>query len=40
MEFIFEFPNTFQPSHARKLETEMILAAFDNIYVTGYGRPA
>ena len=35
MEFIFEFLHTFQPSHARKLETEMILAAFSNIYITG-----
>jgi len=31
MEFIFEFLHTFQPSHARKLETEVILAAFNNI---------
>ena len=36
MEFIFKFLNTFQPSHARKLETEMILAAFDNIYAIGF----
>jgi len=36
MEFIFEFLHTFQLSHARKLETEMILAAFNNIYITGF----
>ena len=36
IEFIFEFLHTFQPSHSRKLETEMILAAFNNIYITGF----
>jgi len=36
MEFIFEFLHTFQPSRARKLETEVILAAFNNIYITGF----
>jgi len=33
MELIFEFLHTFQPSHDRKLETEVILAAFNNIYI-------
>jgi len=36
MEFIFEFLHMFQTNHARKLETEMSLAAFNNIYITGF----
>ena len=33
-EFSFEFLYSFRPNHARKLETEMLLAAL-NIYITG-----
>jgi len=30
----FEFLYSFGPTPARKIETEMILAAFNNIYIT------
>jgi len=36
MKFSFEFLYSFGPTHARKVETEMILAAFNNIYITGF----
>jgi len=36
MKFSFEFLYSFGPSRARKIETEMILAAFNNIYITGF----
>ena len=35
MKFSFEFLYSFGPTHTRKIETEMILAAFNNIYITG-----
>ena len=34
-EFSFEFIYSFRPNHARKLETEMLLASLNNIYITG-----
>jgi len=34
-EFSFEFLYPFRPNHARKLETEMPLAALNNIYIIG-----
>jgi len=34
-EFSFEFLYSFWPNHARKLKTEMLLAALNNIYITG-----
>jgi len=36
MKFTFEFLYSFGPTHARKNETKMILAAFKNIYITGF----
>jgi len=36
MKFIFEFLYSFGPTHTRKIETEMILAEFNNIYITYY----
>jgi len=36
MKFIFEFLYSFESTHARKIETEMILAAFNNIRITGF----
>ena len=33
MKFIFEFLYSFRPTHARKIETEMISTAFNNIYI-------
>jgi len=36
MKFIFEFLYSFRPTHARKIETEVILAAFNNICITGF----
>jgi len=35
MKFSFEFLDSFGPAHTRKIETEVILAAFNNIYITG-----
>ena len=32
MKFSFEFLYWFEPTHDRKIETEMILAAFNNIF--------
>jgi len=37
MKFSFEFLYSFGPTHARKIKTEMILAAFNNIYITNEG---
>jgi len=34
MKFSFEFG--FGPTYARKIETEMILAIFNNIYIIGF----
>ena len=34
MKFSSEFLYSFGPTHARKVETEMILTAFNNIYIT------
>ena len=31
-----EFLYSFEPTHAKKIETEMILAAFNDIYITGF----
>ena len=36
MKFTFEFLYSFGPTHARKIDTEMISAAFNNIYTTGF----
>jgi len=36
MKFSFEFLYSFGPTAARKIETEMILAAFNNSYITGF----
>jgi len=36
MKFSFEFLYSFRPTHARKIETKMILAAFNNIYITSF----
>jgi len=36
MKFCFEFLYSFGPTHARKIEIEMILAAFNNIYITAF----
>ena len=36
MKFSFEFLYSFGPTHARKIEAEMILAAFNNIYITSF----
>ena len=36
MKFSLELLYTFGPTHARKIEAEMILAAFNNIYITGF----
>ena len=36
MKFSFEFLQSFGPTHARKIETEMILTTFNNIYITGF----
>jgi len=36
MKFIFEFLYSFGPTHIRKIETEIILAEFNNIYITYY----
>jgi len=33
MEFLYSF---VEPTHAKKIETEMILAAFNSIYFTGF----
>jgi len=33
MTFIFEFLYSFGPNHTKKIKTEMILAAFNNIYI-------
>jgi len=35
MKFSFEFQYSFGPTHARNIETEVILAAFNNIYIIG-----
>ena len=35
MKFIIEFLYSFGPNHIRKIKTEMILAAFNIIYITG-----
>ena len=32
MKFSFEFLYSFGPTHSRKIENEMILTAFNNIY--------
>ena len=34
MKFSFEFLYSFGPTYARKIETELILAAFNNICIT------
>jgi len=34
MKFNFEFLYSFGPTHARKIETEVFLAAFNTIYIT------
>ena len=34
MKFSFEFLYSFGPTHARKIETEVFLAAFNTIYIT------
>ena len=36
MKFSFEFLYSFGPAHGREIETEMILTAFNNIYITGF----
>jgi len=36
MKFSFEFLYSFGPIYARKIEAEMILAAFNHIYTTGF----
>ena len=36
MKFTFEFLYSFGPTHAKKIETKMILAAFNNIYINGF----
>jgi len=36
MEFSFEFLYLFGPSHVRKIETEMILAIFNNMHTAGF----
>ena len=36
IKFSFEFLYSFGPTHARKIETEVILAAFNNICITGF----
>jgi len=36
MKFSFEFLYSFGPTHARKIETEMILAAFNEIYIPAF----
>jgi len=36
IKFSFEFLYSFGPTHAGKIETEMILAAFNNICITGF----
>jgi len=36
MKFSFEFLYSFGPTHARKIETEMILAAFTDINIIGF----
>jgi len=36
MKFSFEFLYSFGPTQARKIEIEMILAAFNNIYISGF----
>jgi len=36
MKFSFEFLYSFGPTHARKIEIEMISTAFSNIYITGF----
>ena len=33
--FSFKFLYSFRPNHARKLGTQMLLAALNNIYITG-----
>ena len=40
MKFSFEFLYSFGPNHTRKIEIKMILAAFNNIYITGFIAPA
>jgi len=34
--YSFEFLYSWGPTHARKIETEVILAAFNNIFITGF----
>jgi len=36
IKFSFEFLYSFGPTYAGKIETEMILAAFNNICITGF----
>jgi len=36
MKFSFEFLYSFGPTHVRKIETEMIMAAYNNIYITSF----
>jgi len=36
MKFSFEFLYSFGPTHTRKIETEVYLTAFNNIYITGF----
>ena len=36
MKFIFEFLYSFRPTHARKIETEVSLAAFNSTCITGF----
>ena len=38
MKFSFEFLYSFGPTHARKIETEVILTAFNNIYIIGFKK--
>ena len=36
IKYSFEFLYSFGPTHARKIETKMIWAAFNNICITGF----
>ena len=36
MKYSFKFLYSFGPTHASKIETEMILAAFNSIYIIGF----
>ena len=36
MKFSYEFLYSFVPTPTRKIESEMILTAFNNIYITGF----